>query len=604
MPSNYIALNTLKFILNQVHGLADVLKLDYYSDHDMESMNLFLDAVKDFSDREMAPYFKEMDEQPAHFEEGKIKVHPQVGVIMKKGGAMGLISGIFDYEDGGMQIPMMVHTANTYIQDCANNHMTGYMGLTLGAAELIIHFGDAALKAAYVPKMLTGDWAGTMCLTEPEAGSSLSDLTTKAIPTEQDYYLLKGQKIFISGGDHEYISNFVHLVLARIEGAPAGTKGISLFVVPKNRINEHKGLEPNDVNTAGDFQKMGQRGYCTSHLMFGENNDCRGWLVGEPHRGLKYMFLMMNGARIAVGRGAAAIVMAAYHASLEYAQERVQGRKIGKLGKKKVDSLPTTIINHADVRRMLLLQKVVAEGSLSLLILASKYKDLSLHAKTPEEKEKYHLLLEILTPIVKSYPSEMGNIAVSNGLQVLGGYGFTSEYILQQYYRDIRIFSIYEGTTGIQSLDLLGRKATMQGGRAIQLLIEEIKQSCSEATKFSDLTPYTSMLESELESFKEVLVVLYKLTEQGKFELFTADANHFLELLSLIIIAWMWLEMANESMQAIQKDEEPHKEAFYQSKIHAMKFYFNYELPKTLGHAKILKNVSGLTIDLDREIFV
>jgi len=469
MASQYLDLDTLKFLLYEVHDLQNVLDQSRFNDYDQESIGLFLNAVKDFSDREMFPFFREMDEQPARFEDGEIIVHPQVKNYIKKGGEMGLVSGLFDYEIGGMQLPGMVVTASAYIQETANNHLPGYIGLTLGAAELIEKFGSKELNDKFVPKMLTGDWTGTMCLTEPQAGSSLSDIMTSAEPTE-DGYNISGQKIFISGGDYKGAENIVHLLLARIKGAPAGTKGISLFVVPKNRESANGELVSNDVTTFADFEKMGQKGYCTTHLFFGHNDDCKGWLVGEPNQGLKYMFMMMNGARIAVGRGAAAISMAAFQASLSYARERPQGRNLTNTGKKDVSQEQTLIINHPDVKRMLMLQKVVAEGSLSLILLSSKYHDLSQTHSDPEEREKYSYLLEMLTPIAKTYPSEMGLLSVSNGLQVLGGYGFCSDFILQQYYRDIRIFSIYEGTTGIQSLDLLGRKMTMNNGKGVKLL--------------------------------------------------------------------------------------------------------------------------------------
>ena len=604
MAAKYIDLKTLKYILYDVHNLEGLLELDYFKDHDVESLDLFLNSVKDFCDKELFPYLKAMDDDPARFEDGKIIVHPQVGVLMKKGGEMGLWSGIFDYAYGGMQIPNMIHTAHLFIQDAANNHLPGYGGLTLGAAELIIHFGDDRLKGLYVDKMLSGKWGGTMCLTEPQAGSSLSDITTKAIPSGEGHYMLKGQKIFISGGDHEHVPNFVHLVLARIEGAPAGTKGISLFVVPKHRIQEDESLEFNDVITAGDFQKMGQKGYCTTHLIFGEKDNCRAWLVGEPHKGLKYMFMMMNGARIAVGRGAAGIVMAAYYASLEYAQERKQGRRINQQGKKNVDTDPVPIIQHPDVRRMLLLQKAVGEGALSLIILASKYRDLSLHSASNEERRKYDLLLEVLTPIVKSYPSEMGNVAVSNGVQVLGGYGYTSEYILQQYYRDIRIFSIYEGTTGIQSLDLLGRKVTMHGGEALKLLIEEIKKTCDEADNYVELKPYVQILRNKLQSCNEVIHDLMQYTKTGDFQRFTADANLFLEFLSLIVIGWMWLDMANHAKKFLLTQSRPGLDEFYESKVHTMKYYFTYELPKTLSLAESLRNKLNLTIPSEQKVLI
>jgi len=267
MAKQYVDLDTLKYLLYHIHDLESVLQQEKYTDYDRDAIEIFLNSVKDFSDKELFPYFKEMDEQPAHFKDGKVIVHPQVGVMMKKGGEMGFISGIFDYKDGGLQLPKVVHSAASFIQDAANNHLPGYPGLTLGAAELIVHFGSKMLKEKYAAKMLTGEWGGTMCLTEPQAGSSLSDIVTAARPMEEGYYKVSGQKIFISAGDHEYVDNFVHLVLARIEGAPAGTKGISLFVVPKKRINEDGSLTSNDVITAGDFQKMGQRGYCKETIV-------------------------------------------------------------------------------------------------------------------------------------------------------------------------------------------------------------------------------------------------------------------------------------------------------------------------------------------------
>ena len=386
-----------------------------------------------------------MDEDPARYDDGKIYVHPAVGVMMKNAGENGNIGSTFDYDDGGLQLPHTIKAAQAHIVQCANNSLPGYTGLTGGAAQLIVKFGSQELKDTYVPNMMAGKWGGTMCLTEPQAGSSLSDITTSATPNGDGSYAIKGQKIFISGGDHEYAENFVHLVLARIDGAPKGTKGISLFVVPKHRPTEN-GLESNDVITAGDFQKMGQKGYCTTHLVFGENDNSKGWLVGAENRGLKNMFLMMNGARIDVGNIATSIATAAYYASLQYAEERPQGRRIGNAGQKDVAAEQTTIVNHPDVRRMLLLQKSVVEGALALVLQASIYHDQSI-AGAEEDKEKYHNLLEILTPMVKTYPSEMGLTSIINGLQIFGGYGFCTEFPLEQYYRDIKITSLYEGTT-------------------------------------------------------------------------------------------------------------------------------------------------------------
>lgn len=595
MPKKYVDLETLKYMLYDVHNLEDLLSRDRFQDHDRESLDLFVQSVKEFADREMFPYFKEMDEHPAYHKDGKVFVHNQVKTMMHQGGELGLISAPFDYDDGGLQIPLMTQTAAYYILDAANNHLPGYAALTQGAAELIIHFGSKELNETYVPKMLSGLWGGTMCLTEPQAGSSLSDIATSASVTKDGYYKISGQKIFISGGDNNFTENIVHLVLARIKGAPKGTKGISLFVVPKNRPTSDRSLEENDVTTVADFQKLGQKGYCTTHLGFGDKDDCRGWLVGEPNKGLHYMFLMMNAARIAVGRGASAIASAAYYASLEYANERPQGRKLTADGKKNLDEQQTLIINHPDVRRMLLMQKSIVEGTMSLVILAAKYYDIIQTATSPEEKEKYHLLLEMIIPIVKTHPSEAGLQAVNNGLQTLGGYGFCEDYILQQYYRDIRIFSIYEGTTGIQSQDLLGRKVTLNNGKALQLLSEEIIATIQRASRMKNLEGYAQVLSEKLQLTQKVIAHLMPHAMKGNYERYLADASVFMEYMSSVLMAWTWLEIGVTASKGLAEGGTYSKE-FYESKIHTMKYYYTYELPKTSGLSEVLFNSESITI--------
>ena len=600
MPEKYVDVDTLKYMLYDVHQLDKLLSRKRFEDHDKESLDLFLDSVKEFADRELFPFFKEMDENPAYHKGGKVFVHEQVKTMMYKGGEMGLISAPFDYEIGGLQIPLMTQTAAYYILDAANNHLPGYAALTQGAAELIIHFGNEALNETYVPNMLSGVWGGTMCLTEPQAGSSLSDIVTKATPADDGSYNISGQKIFISGGDNNFTENVVHLVLARIDGAPKGTKGISLFVVPKNRPTADGGLEWNDVTTVADFQKLGQRGYCTTHLGFGDKEDCKGWLVGEPHKGLHYMFLMMNAARIAVGRGASAIASAAYYASLEYANERPQGRKLSADGKKNPDEQQSLIIEHPDVRRMLLMQKSIVEGTMSLVLLAAKYYDLIETAESAEEKEKYHLLLEMIIPIVKTYPSEAGLQAVNNGVQTLGGYGFCADYILQQYLRDIRIFSIYEGTTGIQSQDLLGRKVPMKNGKALELLTGEIMTTLTAASQIESLQPYAKILGDKLKLTEKVLGHLMPFAMQGNYERFLADASIFMEYLSLVLMGWTWLDLGVNATQS-KANGGNYAAEFYDSKLHTMKYFYTYELPKTSGLAEILLNSENLTVKKENE---
>jgi alkylation response protein AidB-like acyl-CoA dehydrogenase len=604
MADKYVDIDTLKYMLYDVHKLEDLLERERFVDHDKESLDMFLESTKDFADRELFPFIKEMDEKPAYHKDGKVYVHSQVETMMKKGGELGFISASFDYDIGGMQIPLMAHTAATYILDAANNHLPGYAGLTQGAAELIIHFASKDLLETFVPNMLSGKWGGTMCLTEPQAGSSLSDIITKAKPTQNGYYNITGQKIFISGGDNQFAENIVHLVLARVEGAAKGTKGISLFIVPKNRNKSDGTLESNDVTTVADFQKMGQKGYCTTHLGFGDKDDCKGWLVGEENQGLNYMFLMMNAARIAVGRGSSAIASAAYYASLQYANERPQGRKLASDGKKNIEQSQSLIIEHPDVRRMLLLQKAVVEGSMSLVLLAAKYYDLESTAKSKEEKIKYNTLLEMIIPVVKTYPSEAGAYSVNNGLQVLGGYGFCSDFILQQYYRDIRISSIYEGTTGIQSQDLLGRKITMNNGEGLKLLLNEILTTVAKANNHPELKPYADSISEKIKLSEKVLTSLMPHALKGDFEKYLADASVFMEFFSLIIVAWNWLEIATDSQEALVNGDKKYSEIFYNSKIETMKYFFDYELPKTVSHSEILMNPSSVTIKKDEEILI
>ncbi len=603
MSNKYASIDNLRFLWKDVHQSEKLFKHERYQDYDVESIDLLLNAAKDLCDKELHPYVQIMDEDPARYEDGKIIVHPQVEKVIALAAENGWIGAEFEYDRGGMQLPHIICTSLNYIAQAANNQVTGYLALTGGAAGLINSFGSQELFDTYVPNMLAGKWMGSMALTEPQAGSSLSDITTSATPTAEGYYHIKGQKIFISGGDHEYAENFVHLTLARIEGAPAGTKGISLFVVPKHRPDSKGSLTPNDVITAGDFQKMGQRGYCTTHLSYGENDDCRGWLVGEPNRGLKYMFQMMNGARIEVGMTGVSIASAAYYASLQYAKERPQGRAISNSGKKNVQQEQTLIINHPDVRRMLLLQKAVVEGGLSLLLEASKYNDLQ-EVLTGEEKENAQLLLEILTPIAKTYPSEMGQVAISNGLQVLGGYGFCTDFPLQQYYRDVRITAIYEGTTGIQSLDLLGRKVTMQNGKAIRLLMQEIGKSIQAATQHKTLEPYALRLGEKLVVTQKVLEHLLGFAMKGNHQRFLADASIFMEFFSTIVVAWQLLKQAVVAQEALTSGKMNYAPDFYESKILTTRFYFKYELTKTEGLAQTLMDEEQLTLVGDKELIM
>lgn len=593
--AQYVSLDTLRFLLYDVHKVEKLLQYERFRDFDRNAFDMLLDSAKTWADQDFYPYLREMDEQPAYFKDGKVHTHPIVKKLFKEAGANGWLGMYFDTEDGGIQLPMTITNSVFHILEAANNHLPGYLGLTSGSAHLIASFGSDDLKKTYIPNMLSGKWAGTMALTEPQSGSSLSDITTTATPVSEGTYSIRGQKIFISGGDHEGVDNFIHLTLARIDGAPSGTKGISLFVVPQYRVQDDGQLIYNHVKAVADFQKMGQRGYSTVHLVYGEEDASYGYLIGEANQGLKHMFQMMNGARIDVGLSAASIATAAYYASLQYARERPQGRKLQNKGKKEATNEQTLIINHPDVRRMLLLQKAVVEGALSLLLECSLHVDIA-GSDQSETGINSKLLSEILTPVAKTYPAEMGRIAVNNGLQVLGGYGFCTDFVLQQYARDIRIMAIYEGTTGIQSLDLLGRKIPMENGRALRLLSAQIMETISSASNHENLAPYANVLGKHLPRVQQALEYLLPFALQGDHEDYLADATIFMDLTSNIIIAHQWLKMALAAENALQSGDSTYTEDFYRSKVHTMKFYFKYELPKTSASLETLLNKDKLTI--------
>jgi alkylation response protein AidB-like acyl-CoA dehydrogenase len=594
----YASLQNIQYLLHEVHKAAELGQYPYYSAYNRETMDMVLQSAKDLADTEMYPYYVEMDQYGVHYEHGTLRVHPHLRRIIEKGAESGWVGSTTRYEHGGSQMPEVLFNAATHFFHAANNGVVGYITLTTGASRLITSFGAQHLIDTYIPKMFGGQWQGTMALTEPQAGSSLSDVKTSAKPTgNAGTYLISGQKIYISAGDHTCTENVVHLLLARIEGAPAGTKGISLFVVPKLRPTPSGDLVPNNVTTAGNYGKIGQKTYTTTHLMFGEQGPCEGYLVGEPHRGLAYMFQMMNEARIGVGLTAASIATAAYYASLKYANERPQGRR---LNEKDTSLPPTLIINHPDVRRMLFFQKAVVESSLSLIFECAKLQDL-VHVEAGTTKERANLLLEILIPVCKTYPSEYGIQSVSAGLQTLGGAGYCYDFPLQQHYRDIRIAAIYEGTTGIQSLDLLGRKVTMQDGAAARVYLETVSATIAEAAQFASLKPYCDRLTSKLGQLQQVVGHLMAVAKRGDQAHFLADATLFMEYFSLITMGWQWLKMALVSEQAISAGATGDAAVFHKSKVHTMRFYFHYELPKTEGLATRLLEMEYLTLPTDNE---
>ncbi len=591
--SAYTSMAHLKFLLQEVHKVNDLFAFEKFSHLNWEQAWMMVESAKMLADRDMAPYFKAMDEAPAKYDgKGGVTTHPQLKRIIQQAAEQGWIGGAAKFEHGGLQLPMMIYNAGQHIFQAANNGCQGYFSLSAGAAALITSFGSDQQIKAFVPNIYEGRWQATMALTEPQAGSSLTDITTSASPANDGIYKIKGQKIFISGGQHDACDNFIHLTLARIDGAPPGVKGISLFIIPKFWPEKDGTLTPNDAVCAGDFQKMGQRGYSTTHLAFGDHEGCRGWLLGEPHKGLSYMFQMMNEARIGVGQTAASVAMAAYQASLQYAQERPQGRLASEKDPLKA---PTLIINHPDVQRMLLTQKAITEGALSLAMECNRLYDLA-HCTSGDEQHRSWLLLEILTPIVKTYSSEQGSRSASLAVQTLGGYGFTTDFPVQQHYRDLKIMSIYEGTTGIQSLDLLGRKVTMEKGKALQELLTEIGQATHQAGTYEPLKRYSKNLQREADRINEVVAHLGKFAAAGEIDRYLSDASVFMEQLSYVVIGWQWLKQATLAYTQLQSARfTDQSREFYEGKVHTMKFFFRYELPHAEACAKTLLDPEFLT---------
>ena len=595
MADQYYSIRNLKFLTHEVFNLAQVNQFERYKEYDKEAIDMALDAAKQIGDRLLFPIYTAMDKQKAVYDKGVVYVHPQLQTIMRSIAAGGWIAAGDDYEYEGQQMPLSVLNAGLYTFYAANANAAPYAFLTQGAANLIRTFGSEELQKSFVPKMYAGEWQGTMAMTEPQAGSSLSDITTSASPTPEGHYKIKGQKIYISGGDHNAVDNVVHLLLARIEGEAPGTKTISLFVVPKKRI-ENGELINNDVNTAGIFGKMGQKGYVAAHLMYGEQDDCHGYLVGSPNKGLSYMFQMMNEARIGTGLMATGTATAAYYAALQYANERAQGRPPSN---KDVNLPQMQIIEHADVRRMLLFQKSVVEGSLSLLLQCSLYADIEKESKDGAEKDKAAMLLSLLTPIAKTFPSEYGTLSVSSSMQTMGGAGYCDDFPVEQYYRDIRVNSIYEGTTGIQGMDLLGRKVTSHNGKTFRLLLEEIHQTIDQALQIEGLHSYANQLTEAAKSLHQCTMHQMQIAMNEKPEIFLADASLYLEFFSLVTISWQWLKQGIVAQKLINSDPQHYDKDFYMGKLYAMRYFIEYELPKTQGLFTRLVSKDNLTIDLE-----
>ena len=562
------------FLLHDVHRVARLCELPAFAEHSRETFDLVLGATRRLARDVLFPAYRAMDAEPPVFEGGRVKVHPKMHELYPRLVELGLLAAARPAEVGGQQLPLTVSTMAMAYLLAGNLSAAGYAFLTTGAAHLVEAFGSEALKETYMTRMYAGEWTGTMALTEPQAGSSLSDVKTTATPTEGGHHLLRGTKTFISGGDQDLTENVVNLVLARIDGAAPGIKGVSLFLVPRMRPSG-TGLVDNDVATAGVIHKIGWRGLPSVILNFGEAGDCHGWLIGEPGRGLAYMFQMMNEARILVGVSAAATASAAYHESVAYARVRPQGRPLTSRDPK-APQIP--IIEHADVRRMLLRQKAIVEGSLCLVAATSMYADLAAHSTDDAERRRSQLLLDLLTPVAKSFPAEKGFEANALSLQVHGGYGYSSEYLPEAWLRDQKLNTIHEGTTGIQGMDLLGRKVMAGGGESLRALAAEIAAAVTRARSAGVDEGWCVAVERAVGTVGALTAELGALGLAGDAEKMMRHSADYLELFSVLIVGWQWLLQAAAAREALARGAEP--AGFHKGKLCAAQYWLATELPR------------------------
>ena len=591
----------LEFMLYELFDVEAMTSRTRYADHNRETFDAAISTSRVVAEKYFLPFRQKVDTHQPTFDGHKVHMIPEIKIALNAVTQAGLASPGADYELGGMQLPALVAAAaGAYLSAAASTTM-GYVALTNANANLIAAHGTAEQKKKWLEPLLNGRFAGTMAMSEPGAGSTLSDLTTYAVPVEDGTYRITGNKIWISGGDHELNENIVHLVLARVKGAVKGIKGISLFIVPKFLVNDDGSLGArNDVTLAGLFHKMGGRGQTSTALNFGEKDGAVGYLVGEENRGLVYMFHMMNEARIMVGSSAAILALCGYQYSLDYAKQRPQGRLPSN---KDPLSPPVNIIEHADVRRMLLAQKAYAEGAYALCLLGTKLADDEQTAPTEEERTKAHTLLDFLTPIIKTWPSEYGPKANYFAIQVLGGSGYVNEHPVEMMYRDNRLNPIHEGTTGIQSLDLLARKVPQNGLAGYTACIEAIHETIAEARGRDELDGFADELESAVGTLKEVTDFLLGSMLEKNIDLVLANSVKYLDVFGNVVIAWMWLKQGVAASKGLACASSVADENFYRGKLQAMRYFFRYELPEINAWANLLMALDDTTHSMQVDWF-
>ena len=582
-----IPLRELQFDLFDVLGLAG-------SPSTRETFQAVLEAAATLADEQFAPHAALADRQEPYLDQGRVVLPVELSNAMRALAEGGFLATSFAEEHGGLGLPFTLSQACGSLLAAANVGFHSYAMLTQGAANLLVHFGSEVQRRHWIPRMLDGRVYGTMCLSEPQAGSSLADITTMASPRPDGRYSLRGRKMWISGGEHELGENIVHLVLARTPDAPPGVKGISLFLVP--RFREESGRVPNGVSLIGLNHKMGWRAHVNTALAFGDSEECIGELVGTLHHGLAYMFLMMNEARVSVGLSAAAIGFAGYDYALRYARERRQGRSLVNRDPR---SAQVALVEHPDVRRMLLSQKAWVEGALDLLLYCANLVDVTRSEGDTAARDEAAMLLDLLTPIAKSWPAEYGLEANKLAIQVAGGAGYTRDLPLERLYRDNRLNHIHEGAWGIHGLDLLGRKVSLHGGAAFDLWCRTISRTIDSSASIEGLRESATVLGELLKLAREATQRVMERQRAGEVERALTNATIYLDAIGTITVGWRWLERASIAMIQLRNESLSQSERdFLQGKVFAAQHFFAQDIPRARAQLGIVASFDDAVLRL------
>lgn len=592
----------VEFVLHEQLNVESLSQFDLFAEFNKKAIDLILSEARNLAVKELLPAQPDGDRQGARFENGHVTLPESFHRAWEHFNAGEWLAMSENPQWGGQGMPRTLALAAGDYFNGANLAFMMYAGLTHGAGKLIEAFGSQKQKELYLKKMYTGQWTGTMLLTEPEAGSDLGPLTTAAVKNGDGTYAITGNKIFISSGEHDLAENIIHPVLARIEGAPQGTKGISLFLVPKIWVNDDGSLgEPNDVICTGVEEKMGIHGNATCSLSLGSKGKCRGTLLGEENKGMREMFLMMNEARLLVGLQGLACASAAYMHAVNYARQRIQGRHLLQMMDKNASSVP--IIQHPDVRRMLLTMKALVEGMRSLLYYIGMCGDKIAVSADDTAKAKYQGIVDLLIPIAKGYVSDRAFEVCSLGVQIYGGYGYIREYPMEQLLRDCRITMIYEGTNGIQAMDLLGRKLGMNQGKPIMDLLAEIEHTVAAAKAHAGIKALAEKVEAAVKKLGEVALHIGQTAMSPQVLTAFANAYPFMEVTGDVVMAWLLLQRATIAAEKMASTATKKDAAFYEGQLKSAEFFVHSMLPITLGKMNVIFGMNNAAVDIAEDSF-